>query len=543
MSTLPLIISEEPVTRSPLSRMKLTKPNIAVVYSDAFGQVTYLGGRPLSWSEQVASRYRTRYEVDLSDQRRTGVLESSPLPSSGDRYFFQCTVDVGFRATDPAAVVQRHVTDALAVVYNFIIDMARPITRRYDIKDAQSAEAEINYHFAAPAILPEGITIYHCHVRLLPDLAAQEYLRSLEAAARAKDVNAAQHEVAVASVYQTEELTGLAQRARLERERLELLAMADRPVDLQSIIQMHLAKHPDETAYVLELLRQHEAAQLTREDTNNKRTVELFRYMIEQDVMRAVDVAPLRDQMINQVQGLTGGRPQAQLAASSWDEPLPARVVPVYVVIDESVADRGYFDILNSGMQRLPSELSGYPETSGAIRLAAIGYGSDVALRMPLRMISAESTVPGFSHHDSGSLGRLFEYLRGRIPEDVERLKSQGLTLGRPTLHLLCGAPVNQDLGWEGVHHQLTDRTSFSYAPNVIACGVDGASPAAVRRIAPQPGSAWVAPAGLPMTEATSHYLAFLRSTIIGLVRAHAASSTEMGGDGPEGFRRADGPS
>lgn len=543
MSTLPLIISEEPVTRSPLSRMKLTKPSIAVVYSDAFGQVTYLGGRPLSWSEQVASRYRTRYEVDVSDQRRTGVLESTPLPSSGDRYFFQCTVDVGFRATDPAAVVQRHVTDALAVVYNFIIDVSRPITRRYDIKDAQSAEAEINYHFASPAVLPEGITIYHCHVRLLPDLAAQEYLRSLEAAARTKDVNAAQHDVAVASLYQTEELTGLAQRARLERERLELLAMADRPVDLQSIIQMHLAKHPDETAYVLELLRQHQAAQLTREDTNNKRTVELFRYMIEQDVMRAVDVAPLRDQMINQVQGLTGGRPQAQLTAGSWDEPLPARVVPVYVVIDESVADRGYFDVLNSGMQRLPSELSGYPETSGAIRLAAIGYGSDVALRMPLRMISAESTVPGFSHRDSGSLSRLFEYLRGRIPEDVERLKSQGLTLGRPTLHLLCGAPVNQDLGWERMHHQLTDRTAFSYAPNVIACGVDGASPAAVRRIAPQPGSAWVAPAGLPMAEATSHYLAFLRSTIIGLVRAHAASSTEMGGDGPEGFRRADDPS
>jgi uncharacterized protein YegL len=543
MNTLPLIVNQEPVTRGLLSRMKMTQPNIAVVYSDAFGQVTYLGGRPLSWSEQVASKYRIRYEVDLSDQRRTGVLQSTPLPSSGDRYFFQCTVDVGFRVTDPAAVVQRNVIDALAVVYNYIIDVSRPVTRRHDITGAQAAESEINYMFAAPMSLPEGITIYHCHVRLLPDQEAQEYLRRLETATRMKLVNVAEHDVAVAAAYQTEELTGIAQRARLERERLEELAMANRPLDLEGIIRMHLAKHPDETAYVLELLRQYQQAQLTQQETHDKRTVELFRYMIDQDVMRAVDVAPMREQMISQVQGLTGAASPAQLPAASWDEPLPTRVVPVYVIIDESVADQGYFEVLNRGMGSLPAELSSYPETSGAIRLAAIGYGTDVALRMPMRVISADSTVPGFSHRDSGSLGRVFEYLRGRIPEDVDRLKGQGMTLSRPTLHLLCGPPVNQDFGWEGAHHQLTDRASFGYAPNIIACGVDGASPAAVRRIATQPGSAWVAPSGLPMAEVTTHYLAFVRTTIVNLVRAHAASSSEVDGQGPEGFRLASGPS
>lgn len=540
MSTLPLIVSQEPVARGLMSRMKMSRPNVAVVYSDAFGQVTYLGGRPLSWSEQVASKYRTRYEVDLSDQRRTGVLQSSPLPSSGDRYFFQCTVDVGFRVTDPAAVVQRNVTDALAVVYNHIIDVSRPVTRRHDIKDAQLAESDINYLFAAPVPLPEGITIYHCSIRLLPDQAAQEYLRRLESAARTHTVNAAEHGVTAAAAYQSEELTGIAQRARLGREQLEELAMANRPVNLDGIIRMHLAKHPDETAYVLELLRQHELAQLAQQDGQDKRTTELFRYMIEQDVMRAVDVAPLREQMISKVQGLTAGTGPAQLPAVSWDEPLPARVVPVYIVIDESVTDQGYFEVLNRGMGSLPSKLSSYPETTGAIRLAAIGYGSDVAVRMPLRMISADSAVPGFSHRDSGSLGRVFEYLRSRIPEDVDRLKGQGMSLGRPTLHVLCGAPVNQDFGWEGSHHQLTDRAAFSYAPNIIACGVDGASPAAVSRIATQPGSAWVAASGLPMAQVTTHYLEFVQITIVNLVKAHAASSSEVGGQGPEGFRLAD---
>src|SRR6516225_134540 len=120
--TLPLILSQEPVTRGLMARMKESRPNLAVVYADAFGHIAYFGGRPLKWSEQFASRYRVRYEVDLSDHRRTARLDSSPLPSRGDAYFFHSMVDVGFRVTDPAAVVRRNVTDGLTVVYNYLID-------------------------------------------------------------------------------------------------------------------------------------------------------------------------------------------------------------------------------------------------------------------------------------------------------------------------------------------------------------------------------------------------------------------------------------
>ena len=53
-STLPLILAEEPVTRSMLTRTKVSRPNIAVVYADAFGQVAYFGGRPLSWARAAS---------------------------------------------------------------------------------------------------------------------------------------------------------------------------------------------------------------------------------------------------------------------------------------------------------------------------------------------------------------------------------------------------------------------------------------------------------------------------------------------------------
>ena len=38
-STVPLILSKEPVTRGMLTRMKVSTPSIAVVYADAFGNV------------------------------------------------------------------------------------------------------------------------------------------------------------------------------------------------------------------------------------------------------------------------------------------------------------------------------------------------------------------------------------------------------------------------------------------------------------------------------------------------------------------------
>ena len=180
-NALPLILSEEPVTRD--TRSKVDRPHIAVVYADAAGQVTYLR-RPLNRAE-ARRKFRIRYEIDLSDHRRTAQLDNSPLPSRGDAYFFRSAVDVGFRVTDPEAVVQRNVTDALAVVYGYLISAFRPVTRRYEHPGRRRRPRRPSTHlFRRPVALDEGITIYRCTVRLLPDQAAQEYLRSLDSADR-----------------------------------------------------------------------------------------------------------------------------------------------------------------------------------------------------------------------------------------------------------------------------------------------------------------------------------------------------------------------
>lgn len=320
-ATLPLILREEPVTRGLLSRMKEPRPNIAVVYADAFGK-TYFHDRPLKWSELVASRYRTRYEVDMNDHRRTARLDSSPLPSRGDAYFFHSMVDVGFRVTDPAAVVKRNVTDALAVVYNYLIGAFRPVTRDYDIKEAAAAEVAINSRFQQPVALDEGITIYLCRARLVPDEAAEDYLRSLTIADRSLDVDSVEHEMTVAQAQHSHQLAEQEQAGRLEAERRVLDALRP-PVPLTGLIRAHLSKHPGDTDHLMTLLAAYEQARQERRGTNEQHWLDLVKYMIDKDVIQAVgvDVNVLRKQILDRTQQISSPPAGAADTAASPSAP------------------------------------------------------------------------------------------------------------------------------------------------------------------------------------------------------------------------------
>jgi uncharacterized protein YegL len=581
--TLPLILSKEPVTKE--TRNKASSPHVAVVYADINGHIDYLPDRPLTRLE-ARRKYRTRYEVDLSDHRRNAQLDNSPLPSRGDAYFFHSVVDVGFHVTDPLAVVRRNVSDALTVVYGYLISAFWPITRDYDIDKAPQAEAALNALFLRPVTLHEGITIYHCTVRLLPDRAAQEHLRAIGAAKRSVEAGYAQHEADLATARHQHELAGLDQQARLDAETREHEAMANRSIDLQGLIRAHLAKHPEETAYALEMLSRHEQAQATQQDLNDQRSMDLFRYMIEQGLLQAIDIQFLRNQAVGRVQEITSPAPQqiasparpAELPAGSgypsgsgsWDDPLPGsqpqvlsltpesppagggapvspaestRMVPVYIIVDESPSDQDYFDALNSTIRTLPAELAVHTEIISAMRLAVVGYAGDVDVRMPLNAVAAGSFVPELAPHSGNRLGLVFRYLQDRIAEDVARSKSRGLTVGRPVVYLLCASTPADSPAWQAPYRDLTDRTGFPAAPNIVACGIGETDPGVIKAITGPPQSTgWVADPDMPISEAAARYAAFVRRSITALGRAHVTGSSDTIWEAPAGFRPADGP-
>src|SRR5580658_1671066 len=201
--------------------------------------------------------------------------------------------------------------------------MFLPVTRRHDIRNAEEAESALNAMFERPVALDEGISIYLCAVRLLPDQAAQEYLRSLDSADRTLAVDEAHHKVATEAARREQELADMAQRARLEAESREQQAMAEVSLDFEGLIRAHLAKHPDETSYALELLHRHQEAQNAQQDTNDQRSLELVRYMIEQGMIQSIDVELLRKQALGRVQEIASPSRPAELPAASWDDPLP----------------------------------------------------------------------------------------------------------------------------------------------------------------------------------------------------------------------------
>jgi uncharacterized protein YegL len=570
---IPLILSRESVARRQMIPAGPTAPHAAVVYSDAFGNLTTLQDwQRRSRSEQRASKFLTRYVVDISDHRRSASLESSPLPSRGDIYFFQSTVDVGFRVSAPLEVVRRNITDALAVVYSYLIAEFRVITRRYGIEESDQAEAEINQLFQSPRELPrEGMEIYLCRTRLLPDAAAQQHLRAVEATRRAGTLGDAQHQVAVASSGHEQELAERVQQARLAAEERERKALAARPVDLRSLLQEHLARHPDETAYAVELLERHEQAVYAKRDIDDSRSIDLIRYMIERELIQAADVEVLRKQTLGRVQEIAAPAGMPELTAGSWDEPLPVKpepvvlissgaappaaapaasapradpaiAIPVYVMIDESVSDRSYFYALNTALQALPGDLAAYPEVMGAVRLGVLGYAGDVALHMPLSAIAPDSFVPRLTHRDGSRLGPVFEYLQHRIPDDVQRLKSRLPRVGRPVLHILCATPAEDTGTWVVPYRQLLDRATFPYSPNIIACGVGSAEPDVIRRLAPPPELGWLAGPDLPLAEAAAQYITYIRASIISVSRAHISGSSELLVEPPQGFNPVGSP-
>jgi uncharacterized protein YegL len=582
-SALPLILSVEPVTKE--TRSKPVSPHVAVVYADISGHVDYLPDRPLTRSE-ARRTYRTRYEVDLGDHRRKAQLENSPLPSHGDAYFFNSAVDVGFRVTDPEAVVRRNVADALTVVYGYLISAFWPVTRDYEIDEAPQAEQALNALFRQPVTLDEGITIYRCSVRLLPDRAAQEHLRTIRAANRSVEAGEAQHTADLATAYHQHQLAGLNQQARLDAETREHQAMAGRPIDVPGLIAAHLAKHPDQTDYALEMLSRHEQAQGAQQDINDKRSMDLLRYMMEQGLIQAVDIQFLRNQAVGRVQEITSPAPQqiapparpAELTAGtgspagseSWDDPLPGnspaevsldrespaawhdaqalpaertRMVPVYIIVDESPDDRGYFDALNRTIRTLPADLAAHTEVINAMRLAVVGYASDVDVRMPLNAVAAESFVPEFTQHPGSRLGIVFQYLRDRIAEDVDRSKSRGLAVGRPVIFLLCASTPADGPAWRTSYQDLTDRTGFPAAPNIVACGIGETDPGVIKAITSHPQSnGWVAEPDMPISEAAARYAVFVRRSIAALGRAHITGSSDAVWEAPDGFRPTGGP-
>jgi uncharacterized protein YegL len=589
MPTLPLILRRDRLKASfKLVRARL--PTIAVVYATSAGQIeVYDDGKPQTWRSQLLKEFAWRYEVDISVHHRTAQVQSTPLPAAGDMYFFETTVTVDFQVTRPDEVIRRNVQDALAVVYGYVLDVSHRITRQHQIEDAQGAEARLDREFAREHHLPQGITILSCGVRLSPDSDARAYLRQIEYARRDDLIGSARHIPNVNVLDRAGHLAAIEQEQRHLLEARELAAMGNTSLDARGLIRLHLLRNPADTTTAIELLAGAEQAELERRDKNDKRWLDLFQFMTQNDLIQPVDVERFRNEGLGRLQNAPGTNfvasapavtsgvrghipPQVPALAPGhgaaftppvdYDAPLagPPRTTvgpdvidlvqtstgvwepslglhPIYLVMDESAAVGPYADQITAGIGQIVSALGNYPEIAKALRLSVLGYSHDAAIRMDMAMVQSGTTglwVPG---QGPARYSAAFRALLEHIPRDVEALKSEYQRIVRPMVFFFSGAQPEDSTEWSTPYRELVDRRVHPYGPNIVATGTGNASQDMIANIATQPNMAFFADTDTDTATAIRHYYAYLQQMLFDYGNAILQGHSGVTIAPPPGFR------
>ncbi len=528
MTTVPLILKSEAVSKVDLGARKARAPYVAVVYATADGELVVIdGGKPMAWSEQVFSRYRYRYEVDLSDHGHTIEIQSSPLPAMGGVHHFRAQLAIGFRVVDPAEIVRRRVTDGLALVSGYIIDTCRQITLSYRFDEFAAAEQAINNRFARGVQLAEGIELYACRARLSLDNHGYGFLSRAQFAQQDNIAKREEHLTRSEDTSRDAQLAQLRQLAELNARALEHQAMAGRPMNARELIAMHLERNPQDTALAMQWLTAHEQAGLERSDQERDRQTDLLKFMVQHDLLQPVDVRGIRQQAAGVLGGareMTSeeraayfdlkarqeqpGRDSAIAAgqaaggwsgtAPSWNDPLPGAerpvpgLVPVYLALDASQSLGPYAAQLNEGIRLLFERLLAAPQLAAVLRVAVFGYSDGTQLDPTPRLVSA-GTVPLLSTYGEPRYGPAFQQLVSSLPRDVEQLKTLGPAVRRPQVLFLSGAQATDTPAWQATHRTLVDRETQRYAPEIAAFGIAAAIPDAITSIATRPELAYIA--------------------------------------------------
>jgi uncharacterized protein YegL len=562
-----LILSVSSVQRG--APVRATTPNVAVVYATAGGRLGYFDGRPLTWREQLTSSYKLRYDVDTSDHRRRGHMVSTPLPSRGDYYFFIATVDIGFRVHDPKEVVRRNVTDPLHVVYGHLADRFRPITRLFEIEDSEHAENAIMDNLRGETVLPEGITIFHVAPRLLPDEKASNYLQQKQDAERRLLMNRAEHHVALEEAEHRGQLASMDREFELQQMKRELEELEGHNLDAVEIIRLHLARNPGDTEKAMELLAEHRQALLRHQDLYNERSTALFKMMVDKGLIQAADVEPLLAQTMSQIGIVPPPAPievEAEIAAT-WSEPSviqppagaqeeePAEeaefveesgrrrwtpgagIRPVYILIDESAEAMPQLDALDAGVSALLRTLKRTSEIAAVIRLAVLGYADHLTVRLPLSKVDDSTAVPHLRPGGPASYAAMFHTLAARIDQDLEALEEETAEIRQPIVFLLSASPAGDN--WTNPLRRLVDIHLHAHPPTIVACGIGGAPPDLIARIATEPQHGFVPTADLDTTDAIVHYWQFVVRDVLDLGRDVLAGRDDAAILPPEGFRIA----
>jgi uncharacterized protein YegL len=164
---------------------------------------------------------------------------------------------------------------------------------------------------------------------------------------------------------------------------------------------------------------------------------------------------------------------------------MPDRVLPFYVVCDESYSMTDHLDALNDGLAALLAAVGADPEVRSRVRWCLIGFAEDARVVVPLSPLSPTGRRPGpagLAARPATNFGRAFRTLRATIEADVRTLRAQHCEVAQPAVFFLSdGQPTDPAL-WPAAYAELVDP-AWPARPRVVAFGIGDADAATIGRI------------------------------------------------------------
>ncbi len=156
--------------------------------------------------------------------------------------------------------------------------------------------------------------------------------------------------------------------------------------------------------------------------------------------------------------------------------------LPTYVVIDASASMKPHEAVLNATLSRLYYNLAINPRVSEFARVCVIAFSTDVHVVIPMSDMEQVPAMPEVICGGRTEYGKAFDQVRRCIEQDVNNLKTEHLSVLRPTVFFLTdGDPT--DTHWKNSFRTLVDR-NWPRHPHVIAYGFGGAKRAVLEQVA-----------------------------------------------------------
>jgi hypothetical protein len=278
-------------------------------------------GRPPTIRERLRRAY-WRYEVDTAHHWTSLSLR---LPTEEEAFSFKVWVSLAWNVQNPVAVAQAGIQDVKPIIWGFIDQQLRGISRRHSIEQAGRAEHEMTEFLERKlGDIDYGLRLALVSVNVRLDEAAEKYLitrvESRRARALAQDdhgLESLRREYAAEQArrkgdLEREQVTHAAQieRMRADQDRRLAVMATDHELALKrqrvdfyrsalrgggyDVLVLQLIEHPQDVQTVVSMLHQGR-----KDEYEQARTV--IQNLIDKDLMNAADAEPMRELAIDRL--------------------------------------------------------------------------------------------------------------------------------------------------------------------------------------------------------------------------------------------------